>query len=267
MHYRSSTALLLACAVTASVVQAAGVSADRAASDNVPGLSQFAYRQDVAGFALDRTGAVRPVASDNMPAAVVNSKAVGESSGVKTYVYDTREGVKRISLIDQKQAPVQSAMQAGRGSFTVQNVYGASQWVPNGSWIDDGWAVINGDTTSPWIQIMYLYGAPYGTALRLNYRYLVPGGWVKSQPGWGTNYSMFTSVTGAPPGTIIWADSYFPIPTNWVRLAPGPGFNQFRNAEGMPSGTVWNVDVSWGFPSDWSFFGPRGYPMSRIRKN
>lgn len=270
MQYRSSIVFFLAYSAAASAVNPTYVSthADSRVSTSNRSDTQVAYRDELNGFAIDRNGGVRMSTSDNRPAVVVTAKGAGEFPSAKSYAYDTNTGVKRISLIGREDKFSQSIEESSRLPLTVQNVYGQTAWVPASSGIPFGWGVISGNFSSPWLQIVNLNGASYGKQQLLNSGFGIPFEWIKADPApSGTGYSTFRYVGFAPPAAEIWADSYFPIPNNWVRVSTGGGgFGKYRNTTGVPSGTVWLVDISWVIPSDWSYVG-FGYPMRLIRKN
>ncbi len=272
MLYRVSLVFLLACSAAASAANPThvGIHTDNKASASNRSDTQVAYRNELNGFTVDKNGGVHLSTFDNRPALSVTANGISEFQVAKNYAYDTSAGIKRISLIDREDQSSQSAVKSNRLPFTAQNIYGQTAWVSASSGVPEGWGVISGNFLSYRLQIICLYGAPYGSQQRLNSDMGIPFDWVRAVPGagaGGTGYSTFMYVGFAPPAAEIWADSYFPIPINWVRVSTGgAGFGRYRNTTGVPSGTVWTVDISWGVPSDWSDVGS-GYPMRRVRKN
>jgi hypothetical protein len=265
--------------------------------------SLYAFRDGLNGFVINDRGTVRLSSADNKPAAVVTAGTAAILLAANTYTYDSNTGINRISLIDRKNKTAVSMQPESKGSFAAASAYGQVMWVPSSSYISYEWSVISGDISSPWVQIMYLLGAPYGSTQQLNSQFpvtpnwgrvsggygygifkqldgatygkqerldasfAIPLDWVKIDPTYSGGYGSFMYVGYAPPGAEIWANSYFPIPYTWVRVSTGgAGFGRYRNTVGVPSGTQWYVDASWGIPSGWSFVSG-GYPMRIARKN
>jgi hypothetical protein len=303
MLYRISIAMMFAYSgvVSAANPSQTGALTGTGVAGNQSSVNQYAYRDSLNGFIVDKAGKVDFSTIDRKTAAIVTTDGAGTFFPGNNYVYDTPTGNSRINLIERQGSDSKSAQTAADGKFTIQETYGQTMWLPPNSFVPNGWGTISGNVGG-WLQVKYLIGAPYGAVEFLNSALPVPGGWgrtngsygygtfkclngatygrqeiidssygipfnwVRTNPGNGGYYGVFLYVLGAPFGAEIWADSYFPIPNNWVRVSTGgAGYGQFRNTSGAPSGTQWYVDASWGIPGGWTYVGS-GYPMCLARK-